>query len=245
MSETPRGPLDFGDEPDAAESAPLRPLHPDQIPEPPRERRQGGPRWAVGVVVLIALVLIGVNAVTQQGNGPGAKGPAVGTRARAFTAPLAASALKGAPNIATKPDSGSAGKVPACQLHLRGAYNLCDAWKKGPVVVAMFITPRKECVDELHTLQDALARHPRVSAVAVAVRGNRKDAGKIAGGLRYPVVYDEDGRLASIYGVAVCPHITYLRRGGIVAGTNLGRASAERLEAQLRALETGARVVVR
>jgi hypothetical protein len=198
----------------------------------------------VGVVVIIGLTLVGINAITQHGNGPGAKGPAVGTKARAFAAPLALSVLDGAVDVATKPNSGDAGKVPACQLHIAGAYNVCDAWAKGPVAIAMFIAPRDECVAQLHTLEQVLARHPRVSAVAVAIRGKRDAAKKIARSLRIPVVYDVDGRLAGLYGMAVCPHITYVRRGGTVAGTNLGKASAEKLDGQLRALETGARVVV-
>lgn len=242
MSEPPRGPLDFGDERDDAEPAPLRPRHREQHADP--RRRATGPRWAVGVVVLIALVLIGVNALTKHGEGPGAKGPKVGAKARAFAAPLALGALDDPPDVATKPNSGAAGKIPACELHLPGAYNVCDAWAKGPVAIALFITPLHECVEQLHTLQDVLARHPRVSAVAVAIRGDRDDAKRIARTLSYPVVYDVDGRLAGLYGMVVCPHITYVRRGGTVAGTNLGKASAAQLDAQLRALESGARVVV-
>jgi hypothetical protein len=240
--EPPRGPLDFGDGDGGGEDAPRRPLHDDQLPGP--RRRPAGPRWAVGVVVLIAAVLIGINAITRQGDAPGVNGPTVGSKARAFAAPLATSKLEGPPDVATKPDSGAAGKVPACELHLAGAYNVCDAWSKGPVAVALFIAPRGECVDQLHTLQRVLAHHPRVSAVAVAIRGDRDDAKKIARTLTYPVAYDEDGRLAGLYGMAICPHITYVRRGGIVAGTHLGPASAAQLDAQLRALETGARVVV-
>jgi hypothetical protein len=243
VSEPPRGPLDFEDgRDDDAEPAPLRPRRSEQVPA--RRPRAQGPRWAVGVVVLIALVLIGLNAITQHGEGPGAKGPTVGTKARAFAAPLALGKLDGAVDVATKPDSGDAGKVPACQLHLDGAYNVCDAWKKGPVAIALFITPRDECVEQLHDLQAAVARHPRVSAVGVAIRGDRDDARKVARTLTIPIAYDVDGRLAGLYGMAVCPHITYLRRGGTVAGTSLGRTSAAELDAQLRALEAGARRVV-
>ncbi len=244
MSDPPRGPLDFGEDREDAEPAPLRPRHRDQLPTPPRQRATG-PRWAMGVVVLIALVLIGVNAITQGGReGPGATGPEIGKPARAFTAPLATSTLKGAPNVATRPDSGEAGKVPACELHLRGAYNVCDAWTKGPVAIAMFVAPNRKCVQQLRDLQTALAGHPRVSAVAVAIRGDREDARKVARGLSYPLVWDEDGRLAGLYGMAVCPQITYVRRGGVVAGTNIGQASVELLGTQLGRLESGARVVV-
>jgi len=238
----PQGPLGFDDgDGEKRPSPPPRPLHPDQLPD---KRRPKSPSWVIGVVALIALTLITINTFRNRGEGPGAKGPEVGAKARAFTGPLATGKLEGTVNVATGPDQGDAGKIAACDLHLRGAFNLCDQWVKGPVAVALFIAPQDECVEQLRTLQTALSRHPQVSAVAVAIRGDRDDAAKIARGLRIPVVYDEDGRVANLYGMAVCPHITYLRRGGRVAGTNIGIADLARVDAQLRALETGAPVDV-
>ncbi len=236
----PQGPLGF-DDGEERPAPPPRPLHPDQLP---RRRGPKGPSWAVGLVAVIALILIGINTVRNRGEGPGAKGPEVGTKARAFAAPLATGKLEGSVNVATGPDQGDAGKVAACDVHLPGAYNVCDAWNKGPVAIALFIAPQDECVEELRTLQTALRSHPRVSGVAVAIRGDRDDAAKIARTLQIPVAYDEDGRVANLYGMAVCPHITYVRRGGLVAGTNIGIASLQRVDAQLRALETGGPVAV-
>jgi hypothetical protein len=56
-------------------------------------------------------------------------------------------------------------------------------------------------------------------------------------GWRLPVGYDSDGILANLYGVAVCPQLTYVRRGGTVAWTGLGEATEQELEQRVRALE--------
>ena len=50
-----------------------------------------------------------------------------------------------------------------------------------------------------------------------------------------PVGYDHDGAVSNAYAVAICPTITFARRGGKVAGTSFSlldeAALAKRVEA--------------
>jgi hypothetical protein len=261
------GPLGFGDGEEQA--PPPRPSEPEPEPEPqpepdeppvsgpdrgPREPQReligssGGSRqgWIVGIFAVLVLLYIGLNTLRNHEDSPGSKGPTIGSQARAFAAPLAVGRLEGAVNVATKQGPGDAGHVPACSVHLAGAYNVCDDWAKGPVAVVFFAEPVGGCVRELDTVQRVAARHPEVKVVGVAIRGKRSDVADMVRdrGLTFPIVFDEDGRLANHYSVAVCPQITYLRKGGRVAGTNIGSLADEELDAQLRALIAGRRVVV-
>jgi hypothetical protein len=82
-----------------------------------------------------------------------------------------------------------------------------------------------------------------VRVAAVALRGDR---GKLAGVVRghgwtFPVAYDRDAVLGNLYGVAVCPQITYLLPGGRVQGTTVGELSTAELTARLRELTAAAR----
>jgi peroxiredoxin len=117
-------------------------------------------------------------------------------------------------------------------------------WRRTPVVLAFFVTRGSKCVREVDRLVPAARRHPGVQVLAISLRGDRGDVRDLVRSHRwpFPVAYDEDGRLANFYGVAVCPQLTYVRRGGTVAGTNVGDLSRERLERQVAALEEGRRV---
>lgn len=245
----PQGPLGFGDdgderpetpEPEARrvrrEAAADRVERPAYLPAAGNSRRTG---WIVGVLTLLALLYIGLNTLRNHDSGPGSRGPKIGSQARAFAAPLATGKLTGAVDVATKPGQGDAGNVPACELHLPGAFNVCDLWDRKPVAVVFFAEPIGGCVEQLDTIERVLPRHPGVGVVAVSIRGKRSAVADLvrSRGLSFPVVFDEDGRLANLYSVAVCPQITYLRRGGRVAGTNIGKLGEDELSAQLGALE--------
>ncbi len=53
--------------------------------------------------------------------------------------------------------------------------------------------------------------------------------------------YDRDGILANVFGVAVCPQITFALPGGRVTGTSVGELGAGALGARLGRLERRAR----
>jgi hypothetical protein len=198
--------------------------------------------WFVGIVAVLALGYVTIN--TLRSNGPGSRGVAVGRPAPPFAAPLATSDLQGDVNFATGRGGGDAGSVPACSVHGPRVLNLCDLYARRPVVLAFFAAPGKACVRELDVLDRVGAAHPDVAFAAVAL-GARERSGERdrvrrlvrAHRWRLPVAYDADGVLANLYGVAVCPQISYLRRGGRVAGTSLGELGAAGVTARVVALE--------
>ena len=122
--------------------------------------------------------------------------------------------------------------------------NLCELYARRPVVLAFFASPGKACVRELDVLDRVRADHPGVAFAAVALgaleRSGERD--RVRGlvrtrGWRLPVAYDADSVLANLYGVAVCPQISYPRRGGRVAGTSFGELDVAGVTARVDALE--------
>ena len=70
-------------------------------------------------------------------------------------------------------------------------------------------------------------RYPDVRVAAVALRGDRGVAAAARPaprGWSFPVAQDRDGILANLYGVAVCPHLTFADQGGRVRGHGARRA---------------------
>ena len=69
------------------------------------------------------------------------------------------------------------------------------------------------------------ARHPGLKLAAVSIRGGRGELRRLVRThrWRFPVAWDRDGILANLFGVAVCPAITYVLPGGRVQGTSVGR----------------------
>jgi hypothetical protein len=82
-----------------------------------------------------------------------------------------------------------------------------------------------------------------VQFAALAIRGVRDELRALVRRHRwgFPVGYDRDGVLANVYGVAVCPHLTYALPGGRVTATSVGTLGAAALERRLDELERGAR----
>lgn len=212
---------------------------------PPPTRVSGLPRgasrygWFVGVVLVVLMVVVTVNSLRTDG--VSSRGLAAGTVAPPFAAPLALSELDGDVNVATKAGQGDAGDVAACSIHRPDVFNLCDAHARGPVVLAFFAIRGGSCIDELDEVERVRVKHPDVQFVGVSIRGDRGDLRDIIRerGWGFPIAYDRDGVLANLYGVAVCPQITFIRRGGRTFDTTLGVVGAEDLETRVRALERG------
>lgn len=197
--------------------------------------------WFVGVVGVLFLAVVLVNGIRSKG--PGSEGVTIGQRMPAFAAPLALSDLEGDVNVATKAGQGEAGKVPACRLRGERILNVCQLYERGPVVLAFAATRGKQCIRQLDTMQAAVRRHPGVQFAAVSIRGSRGDLRDLVRrrGWTFPVGYDRDGILANIYGIAVCPLVTFALPGGKVTATSLGEAGPGELDRRVRALEAAAR----
>jgi len=243
----PGGPLDFDDDSeDAARRARPAPdrgtedsAAADRPPRPSPRLLAGASRygWFVGVVGLLLVALISLNGF--RSDGPGSRGVATGGQAPPFAAPLALTGLQGDVNVAVAAGSGDAGAVPACSVRGTDVLNVCALYERGPVVLAFFAARGEECVTQLDRLDDVAARHPGVRFAAVSIRGDRDGLRRLIRDRRwrFPVGYDADGILANAYGVAICPQITFVRKGGAVQATSLGAITARDLEARVRRLE--------
>lgn len=210
---------------------PLPPPPPDR----PATRRYG---WVIGAIGVIAIAYITVN--TLRTDGPGATGLAAGDRMPAFAAPLALSRLDGDANVATRTGQGQAGNRPACQVRGPDILNICQLAAGHPVVLVFhFDRSGKVCQDQLDAVERVRLRHPDVRFAAVSIRGDRAALRRLIRTRRwgFPVGYDRDGQVANLYGVGVCPTVTFARPGRVVAATTVGLLDEGELDARVGALE--------
>jgi hypothetical protein len=182
--------------------------------------------WLVGVLVVVVLAYITLN--TLGSDTPGSRGVPDGKPLPPFAVPLATSSLQGDAQV-----------DPAKACHVRGGdiLNSCQLAERGPVVLAFFATRSKRCEQQVDVLDRVRRRFPDVGFAAVSVRGKRGDVRQLVQqrGWRLPVGYDHDGAVTNAYAVAVCPTITFARKGGTVTGTSFSlledAALAKRVEA--------------
>lgn len=206
-------------------------------PSPPRPapvidtRRYG---WMVGIFGLILVVVISVVSFLQHG--VVTTGVPAHQRLRYFAAPLAASNLSGDANVAH----------PTCTLarHDPRALNICLLVKRGPLVLAFFVTGTNACTQEVDAMQTVARQIPSVQFAAVAVKAGHAATARIvrAHGWTIPVAYDADGAVGYQYGVEVCPLVELAYRGGIVQARLIGDhwARPAALAQRVRVLEATA-----
>lgn len=215
---------------------------------PPALLHPGRYGWLLGAVALAAVVFVVVNGAGTSG--PGARGLAPGATLPPFAAPLATAAIRcDRPqdrcdaNVATRAGQGSAGSRPACDVRGPQILNLCELTERGPVVLAFLATRGGDCAAELDRLDRVATRHPGVQVAAIGIRGELDGLRDVvrAHRWRFPVGWDRDGILANLYGVAVCPHITFARWGGRAQSTSLGAVSASELGRRIEAAVAASR----
>ena len=195
--------------------------------------------WLVGVVGVVVLAYITLNTLRTES--VGSRGPQAGERLPPFAMPLAESRSDADANIATRPGSGPEGARPACTVRGREILNVCELAEQGPVVLAFLATRSGRCAEQVDVLDALAPRHPDVRFAAVSVRGDHEQLRRTARarGWELPVGYDHDGAVANIYGIAICPTVTFARRGGEVAGTALEFLDERALTTRVEALEQG------
>jgi hypothetical protein len=186
------------------------------------------------IIGIIGLGLVVVFSVLQfVSRGVGSTGVPPGQRLHFFSAPLAASTLNGAANLS-----------PPCTLagHDPRALNICLLAKRGPLVLAFYVTGSSSCQRQVDTLQ-AVSRQFSPGQVQFAALAVGAGHAKIAGEVRsrhwtIPVAYDPDGRVGALYGVSVCPLIELAKRGGVVTDRLIGNnwLNPSALAAKVRAL---------
>jgi len=240
-SSTPGGgpgePHDVGDRPEGGE--------PPDAGEPPLRVPVSAPPQRYGryvaLIALVILVLITINTIVTKPNG--ASGLAPGEQLPAFAVPLALSNLKGDADVATRPDEGEAGRIPACRLRRPDVLNVCQLYEGGPLVLALFVNGGG-CTTVLSRMQALVGTYPGVRFAAVALRGDRGSLRRTihSRGLTFPVGIDEEGTLAALYKIATCPQVTFALPGGTAHGRALlATPSQEELSARVSDLAAAAR----
>jgi hypothetical protein len=116
--------------------------------------------------------------------------------------------------------------------------NSCQLAERGPVVLAFFATRSERCEEQVDVLERVRARFPDVGFAAVSVRGDRGTVRRLVRERHWgmPVGYDHDGAVSNAYAVAVCPTITFARRGGKVDSTSFSLLGEEALVRRVEAL---------
>jgi hypothetical protein len=197
--------------------------------------------WFVAVVGLLLVAYVSLN--TLRSDPVGSQGLRIGAKVPPFAAPLALGTIEGDVNVARKPNQGAAGARPACAVRGTQILNSCQLGERGPFVLAFLATRGTQCTRELDRLGRVQALHPRVQVAAVSIRGDRDDLRALVRRRhwRFPVAWDRDGILANLYGVAVCPQLTYALPGGVVQATSIGELGDRELDGRFARLERAAR----
>jgi len=209
-------------------------------PAPPRPpARASSFTWLLGVVCVLGLAYVTLNTIATDA--PGSEGVKVGEPLPPFAAPLASSTRRCEGRLCNPNVSLAAGdrvERKACDVRLPDVLNVCALAERGPVALAFVASRSERCQDQVDVMERVRRRFPRVQFAAVFVRGDRADvrAAVRAHGWTLPVAHDTNGAVSNVYAVAICPTITFARRGGRVASTSLDLLDERALGARLRAI---------
>jgi hypothetical protein len=200
----------------------------------------GAARWSV-VALAILLLLGAIHTITAR-RGVDAAGIRAGQPVPPFAVPLVPGGEVGAADIAVRPGEGTRGNVPACRERGPGILNICELYEEGPVVLALFVE-HGSCPAVLAELQALARTFPTVRFAAISLKGDRESLQKLVARRRLtiPIGLDEDGVLASLYGVVTCPQLTFIHRGGTVQNTAVDRPPRTLLRAYIAKLVAAAR----
>ena len=248
MSTRDDGPLGFGG--DGEEERPPRPERdlrhredPDLQHLPPREPKPRLGASTIGALALLGFVLFVSASILLGGRDDeagGARGPAIGTKAPVFSAPLANGPTKEDFNVNVL-EERTDDFPAACTVRTPNAVNGCDLFAKGPTAVVFFASGSGRCVEQVDLVERLRGDYRDVSFVAVSLGDERSKTRELQAdrGWGMAVAYDLEGLLGTKYGVAVCPQVTFVRKGGEVAGTDVGELDEAGWRAALDALRAG------
>ena len=186
-------------------------------------------RWAIGIIGLTLVVVVGVIQFVTHGRATTGVPP--GKRLHWFAAARADTSLRGDANL--RPTCSPAHHDPR-------ALNLCIDAHRSPVVVSFFVTGSARCVAQVDALQSLSRRYASVQFLAVAVHATRMATLRLVRSHHWtiPVADDPDGAVGQQYGVVVCPMAELAARGGIVRDRLIGNrwATAAALAPRVAAL---------
>ena len=219
------------------------PPAPELPPRRPRPAVSVDPRWGRYAGLLALLLVVVFTITTIRGHPGSAKGIPVGQIVPPFAVPLAVGNVRGAADVATRPNQGAEGNVPACQERGPGILNMCELYEHAPVVLALFINTGG-CEAVLGDMQAVAQSFPGVRFAAVAIKEGRPGPLSLVRkrGLTFPVGFDEEGILARRYDVGSCPQVNFVLPGGVVqSAALLSRPSRATLRTRVAELVAAAR----
>lgn len=230
------GPLGFDPQPGEGEAPPAG----ERVaPAPPARRPPAPPgavaghrgAWLVGIVAILAVAALSIQSTGSEA--PGAAGVPAGERLPPFAVVRATSDAvcdddddPCDANVATSGAraAGGAGRRPACEVRGPTVLNVCELTERGPLVLGLAASRAADCLDAWDRLEPLARRHRGLQVALVAIGGDLDDlrTSVRTRGWRFPVGWDRDGILASVYGVVACPYVTVARWRGRVEGTAVG-----------------------
>jgi hypothetical protein len=205
--------------------------HPEPVKRPEVPRPGNKYAWVVGIVLLMGLGVL-LFAQTIPNSGEALFGLERGARLPDFAVPLATSDLEGDANVCQRePCPKGSGPRPACEIHNSSVLNSCDLSRR-PVVLTFVFDRGADCFPQVDRTERVRGSVPGVGFATVYF--TRKERDEVRGlvrarGWSQPVGVDQDGQVANLYGIGVCPTTMFVRAGGRVARTRLGNLTEEQL----------------
>lgn len=206
--------------------------HPEPVKRPQVPRPGNKYAWAIGIVAVMALSVL-LFAQTLPNQGEGLKGPDEGRRIPAFAAPSAVGSLEGQANVCqrAKECNDQNGELPACEVQGDGVVNVCDL-RRRPLILTFVFDRGGDCLPQVDRTERLRGDLPGVQfATVFFTRKDREELKRIvqSRGWKQPVAVDEDGAVATLYGVGGCPTTVFARAGGRVVDTRLGNITEDDL----------------
>lgn len=204
--------------------------------------------WVVGIAGIVVAGYLAIGAARPAS--PGAAGVRAGTRLPPFAVVLATSDVACDSdddpcdaNVARAAGQGEAGSRPACEVRGPTVLNACELSEDGPLVLGLMATRQTSCVASLDRLERLRRRHRGLRVAVVSIGGELDDLRAIVRARRwsFPVGWDRDGVLASLYGVVTCPYVAVARWRGQVQATLAGAVGDEVLERLVRSAVAASR----
>lgn len=195
--------------------------------------------WLVGIAAILVAGYLAIDGARPAG--PGAAGLPAGDPLPPFAVVLATSDADCDSdedpcdaNVAASGarDRGEAGSRPACEVRGPTVLNVCRLRDRGPLVLGLMATRDGACAGAFHRLEDLRRRHRGLQVALVSIRGELGDLRDLVRARRwsFPVGWDRDGVLASIYGVATCPYAVVAEWRGRIRTTLTGSLAGRELE---------------
>lgn len=202
-----------------------------ETPGPGNARRPFSYGTVVGIVFVLIIIVVSVNALRSKDSGTVGIGEVgIGEPVGKFAVPVAASDLEGDANV--DPDR-------ACSVVGADVIRICDYFGKPLILSFWFTQGGSDCIEQQDTFEQLADKYRgRAGLLSVNVRDDRDRVRELIDehGWRVPVGHDSDGAVSNLYRIGVCPTILFIRPDGTLKNAEIGTKSLPELDAQVRSL---------